>query len=224
MDNKYTVPLAIIFGGIIVATAIYFSIPESAKKGVGDPSLVRPVTIADHIFGNPAASVMIITYSDFDCTYCKNFHNILHQIIANTGVKGNVAWVFRHFPLSEIHPNSRSHARASECVAKTSGNEAFWKFSDALFENQPIDPSQYGKIASSVGISGDAFATCFSNIPADIDARITEDRQNALDVGATGTPYSIILVNGMYPVVVDGAYSYDAIKTLVDEALIKTNN
>ncbi|MEK7126135.1 MAG: hypothetical protein AAB835_01420, partial [Patescibacteria group bacterium] len=111
------------------------------------------------------------------------------------------------------------HARASECVSATSGNDAFWKFSNALFANQPADPSRYGELASSVGISGDAFATCYSTASTTLDARITADRQNALDVGATGTPYSIILVNGKPFEVMSGGYSYDAVKALVDQAL-----
>ena len=221
MKTSLTIPLAIIAGGIIVAIAVYVSMPKNPETSAGNPALVRPVSASDHILGNPSAPVVIIEYSDFDCTYCKGFHNTLHQVIANAGASGNVTWVFRHFPLSEIHPNARAHARASECVSATSGNDAFWKFTNALFANQPVDTSKYGEIASSAGISGDAFATCFSNVPSDIEERITADRQNALDIGATGTPYSVILVNGKSPVVMNGAYPYDAVKALIDEALVK---
>lgn len=219
MKTSITIPLAIIAGGIIVAIAVYASVPKAPVKNEGDPSLVRPVSASDHILGNPAASVVIIEYSDFDCTFCKGFHDTLHQVIANAGADGEVAWVFRHLPLSEIHPNARAHARAAECAALASGNDAFWRFSDALFANQPADPSRYGELASLAGISGDAFATCYSSISSAIDARITSDRQNALDIGATGTPYSVILVNGKPEAVMDGAYPYDAVKTLIDESL-----
>ncbi len=219
MKMSLTIPFSIIVGGVIVAIAVYVSMPKAPSKSAGNSSFVRPVSASDHILGNPAANVMIVEYSDFDCTYCKDFHDTLHQIIANAGADGNVAWVFRHFPLSEIHPNVLSHARAAECIADTSGNDAFWKFSNALFANQPVDTSAYGRIASSAGISGDAFAACFSNVSPIIDARIAADRQNALDMGAQGTPYSLIIVAGKLPVVMDGAYPYDAVKQLVDEAL-----
>ena len=221
MSSSLKIPLAIIVGGIIVAVAVYVSVPKSPVKNTGDPSLVRPIGIGDHILGNPAAPVMIIEYSDFDCEYCKDFHDTLHQIVANAGTNGKVAWVFRHFPLSEIHPNALAHARATECVAATAGNDAFWKFSNALFINQPVDPSRYGELADSVGISGDAFASCYSTASTTLDARITADRQNALDIGAAGTPYSIILVNGKLSEVMGGAYSYDAVKQLIDQALAK---
>jgi len=221
MKSFLTVPTAIVLGGIIVAAAVYVSMPKIPSSGAGNPALVRAVGASDHILGNPTAPVMIVEYSDFDCEYCRDFHNTLHQIIANAGANGKVAWVFRQFPLSEIHPNAFSHARAAECIATVAGNDAFWKFSNALFANQPVEPTRYGELAHSIGISGDAFATCFANASSTLDARIMADRQNALDVGAQGTPYSLILVAGKPPVVMEGAYSYDAVKQLVDQALAK---
>lgn len=220
MKSSLTIPIAIILGGIVVAGAVYLTLRSpSTNSETGNPELVRPVTSSDHILGNPAAPVVIVEYSDFDCNYCRGFHETLRQIIANEGAEGEVAWVFRQFPLIEIHPNAFSHARASECIAQVAGNDAFWKFIDILFANQPVDPANYGTLASSAGISGDAFATCFANASSTIDARINADRQNALDIGAKGTPYSLILVKGRTPVVLNGAYSYDAAKQLIDKAL-----
>ncbi len=216
MKNSLTIPLAIVAGGIIVAGAVYFSIAKTPSAG--NPSLVRPVGVADHILGSPTAPVMIIEYSDFDCEFCRGFHDTLHQIIVNEGASGRVAWVFREFPLSEIHPNAFSAARAAECVAQVAGNDAFWKFTDALFANQPADPSNYGTLASSIGISGTPFATCYATASTTLDARITADRQNALSMGAMGTPFSIILTNGKNPVIMAVGYSYDAVKQLVDQA------
>ncbi len=220
MKSSFTIPIAIIFGGIIIAGAVFLSLRHSTiSLSHGNPSLVRPVGSNDHIFGNPAAPVMIIEYADFDCEFCKGFNETLRQIVADEGTNGKVAWVFREFPLTEIHPNAFSNARAAECVAQVAGNDVFWKFTDVLFANQPIDPSQYGTLAASSGVSGNAFATCYANASSTLDARINADRQNALDVGAQGAPYSLILVNGETPVVINGTYPYDAVKELVDQAL-----
>jgi len=158
------------------------------------------------------------------------FDEVLRQIIATEGATGNVALVFREFPLTEIHPNALSHAHAAECAAAITGNDAFWKFADELFANQPVDPANYGTLASEAGISSDpsrqggqseadAFATCYATASTTLDARINADRTNALDIGANGTPYSVILVNGQPQVVIPSAYSYDAMKQLVDQAL-----
>ncbi len=222
MKTSSAIPFAIALGGVVVALAVYISMPKapSANSGNGgNPALVRPVSASDHIFGNPAAPVQIIEYADFDCEYCSGFDDTLHQIIATEGASGKVSWVFREFPLIEIHPNAMQHAEAAECVAQVAGNDAFWKFTDVLFAHQPIDPSQYGTFAKSIGISGNAFATCFANAATTQNARILADRQNALDMGAIGTPYSLIVVAGKTPIVMAGAYSYDAVKQLVDTAL-----
>lgn len=219
MKTSYTIPLAIILGGIIIAVALYASVPKNPAGG--NPALVRLVDASDHILGNPAAKVVIVEYSDFDCTYCKGFHETLHQIIANQGTNGDVVWVYRQFPLIEIHPNALSLAKASECAAEVGGPEAFWRFADALFANQPVALSGLGAIAASAEIPNEAFATCYASESAakPLVERIVADRQNALDMGARGTPYSLILVAGKPPVVMAGGYSYDAVKQLVDEAL-----
>lgn len=222
MKNSLVIPAAIIIGGIIVAGALYLSMPKRSEELTSNTALLRPVNANDHILGNPAAPVMIIEYSDFECTYCREFHEVLHQIIANEGASGKVAWVFREFPLTEIHPNSLPHARAAECVADTMGNDAFWKFTDSLFTHQPVDPKNYGALVSALGVPNTSFADCFTEAEKKVDARITADRQNALDIGAEGTPYSIILVNGKSPVVIKGGYPYGAVQQLVDEALQNT--
>lgn len=222
MKTSWVIPISILVGGIIVAIAVYVSIPHQASTSSANshPELVRPIGTSDHIFGNPAAKAMIIEYSDFNCEYCKQFHSTLHQIIANDGAKGTVAWVFREFPLTEIHPDALSYAKAAECIAKVAGNDAFWKFADALFDAQPADPTRYGDIAQSIGVKDTtAFATCFANASGAITDRIMKDRQNALDMGAVGTPFSIIVVPGRIPLVMDGAYSYDAAQALIAEAL-----
>ncbi|MEK7604686.1 MAG: thioredoxin domain-containing protein [Patescibacteria group bacterium] len=215
-----SIPLAIVAGGIIIAGAIYLAAPRGpVATEDGDPRLVRPVTSADHILGNPTAQAFIIEYSDIACDFCKDFHTTMRQLMTSESASGKVAWVFRHFPLTEIHPTALSLARATECAASVGGNEMFWKFTDALYAKQPVDPSTLGSLASSVGISGTAFASCYATASSTIEARIQADRQNALDIGAQGTPYSLIVVPGKAPVVVDGAYPYDSLKLLLDNAL-----
>lgn len=220
MSNR--LPITIVIGGIIIALAVYVSIPKATpRQSAGNPALVRPVSTSDHILGNPAAKVTIVEYSDFQCEFCKGFNDTLHQVVATEGVSGDVAWVFRQFPLTEIHDKAMQHALASECAAQVAGNDTFWKFSDALFANQPVAPAEYGTLAATVGISGAAFASCYASASTTLSAKIMADRQNALDIGAQGTPYSLILVRGKAPVVMDGAYSYDAAKELIDRALGK---
>ena len=65
---------------------------------------VKVVDSEDHIFGNPDAPVKLVEYSDFECPFCKRVHPTLKKIMADYGIDGEVAWVYRHFPLDSIHP------------------------------------------------------------------------------------------------------------------------
>lgn len=217
-------PVAIVVSGLILAVGVYTFVSSggaNAPMSEKNITLVRPVGPDDHIFGNPAAKVVIIEYSDFDCTFCKTYNDTLSQVVASEGATGKVALVYREFPLSEIHPNALKHARAAECAAKAGGNDAFWKFADLLFKNQPVDPLRYGVLAAQAQIPGDAFASCYASAQTTVDSKISADRENALTLGARGTPYSVILVNGTPVTALDGAYPYEAVKRLVDSALAR---
>jgi protein-disulfide isomerase len=220
MESSRAIPFAIVAGGVILAIAVYFAF-ASSHRGAGQyhTDALRPVTAADHIFGNPSAPVKIVEYADFECTYCKGFDDTLHQIIANDGNKGRVAWVYREFPLTEVHPNALTDAEAAECAASAGGNDAFWSYASLLFQHQPVNPTDYGAFAVQAGVPSDAFAACMANAAAAVDPKIESDRANAVAIGASGTPYSLIIAPGAAPVVVDSAYSYDALKALVDQAI-----
>ncbi|MEI7688966.1 MAG: thioredoxin domain-containing protein [Candidatus Nomurabacteria bacterium] len=101
---------------------------ESGKVAAPYKGEVPAVTAEDHIIGSIDAPIIIVEYSDYECPYCKAFQTTIKQIVADSN--GNVAWVFRHWP---IHQNSFSKLVAAECVAKIKGNDAFWKYSDLLF-------------------------------------------------------------------------------------------
>ncbi len=222
MQSSQTIPLAIVLGGVIIAVAVYATVRpqvEQAALEAGNPALVRPVDSADHIFGNPGAKVKIIEYSDFDCGYCKTYDATLRALMAEVGGSGDVAWIFRHYPIRELHPNAYKHAEAAACAAQTGGTDAFWKFSASLFANQPASPSRYGEFAQAAGIPTAAFATCMQNAATTVDARINADIENGTAAGARGTPYTILVADGKKPVALSGAYSYAELKAAVEQML-----
>lgn len=98
------------------------------------PSLnvqIRPVTSTDHIVGNLNAKIVIVEYSDLDCPFCKVFHNTMHQVVKRNN--GDVAWVYRHYPISQLHPNAFKKAEETECAWEQKGNKAFWEYTDKIF-------------------------------------------------------------------------------------------
>lgn len=216
------IPIAIALGGVLVAGAVYLSVrpPEaSTASSTGNPSLVAPIGPADHVLGNPGAKVAVIEYADYDCEFCKQFDTTMHQIMATEGASGQVAWVYRDYPLTQLHPNALKAAEAADCVAQASGNSVYWKFGDSLFAGQPVDPNDFFTLAQQAGADTNAMASCLQNASTTVDAAIAADSANAVAVGALGTPYSVIVISGAAPVVINGAWPYDELKAAIDAAL-----
>lgn len=95
------------------------------------------VTATDHIRGSIGAPVKIVEYSDLECPFCKMFHETLKEVTASYGDK--VAWVYRPFPLSQLHSMAPKEAEAAECASEIGGNEGFWKFVDKINEITPAN-------------------------------------------------------------------------------------
>lgn len=128
----------------IIAGAVAF---EKIKAGIDEllsgvtptgatPIPVDPVASTDHVRGNRNARIAMIEYSDLQCPFCKQFHPTAQRVVDE--YKGQVLWVYRHFPLDQgpnpLHPVARRAAEGSECVAELAGEDGFWKYVDAVFK------------------------------------------------------------------------------------------
>lgn len=190
--------------------------PQSAP---GAAELMRPVSPRDHIRGRPDAPVKIVEFGDTECPLCKRFHPALKQIAAE--YLDQVAWVFRHYPVDEIHPKARKEAEASECAAEQGGNDKFWAYLDRLYEitpsNDKLDPAELPRIAEHVGLSRAQFESCLQS--GKHAQRVAEDVEDALAAGAMGTPYTVVIApNGrLFPIL--GAQPYASVKRVIDIAL-----
>ena len=225
-SSTLAIPAAIIIGFGLIAASIYLSGGRDSSGLATNPNEddtnasaenIAPVTAEDHIRGNPNAPLMIVEYSDFDCPYCKSFHVTMQKIIEEYGPSAKVAWVYRHFPLTSLHPSAAYIAEASECVAELGGNEAFWKFSDMVFgergTNDLTDVSLLPSYADAAGVSITAYEECVES--GRNREKVEEDAANAQMIGARGTPHSIILV-GDQKMPINGAESYEQVKILID--------
>lgn len=92
------------------------------------------VSDQDWLFGDKNAPLTIVEYSDIDCPFCKRFHTTMQQVVSD--YKGQVNWVYRHFPLTSLHPDAMLKANAVECVGAQGGNEKFWQYLDRLEKTQ----------------------------------------------------------------------------------------
>ena len=97
----------------------------------GTKATIRMPSASDHLIGSAEAPIVLVEYSDFQCPYCQMIHPTLKQIVAESN--GKIAWVYRNFPLYQIHPQATPAANAAECIAEQLGSEGFWKFADTIF-------------------------------------------------------------------------------------------
>ena len=199
--NNKQIANAIIIAGIIIAGAILLKGNEAPSGSPTSPNNkinlinteARAVSADDHILGNPNAPILIIEYSDTECPFCKVFHNTLHSVVENSDDK--VAWVYRHYPIQELHPKAFNEAVASECAWEQSGNENFWKYIDEIFRrtesNNRLNESELPKIASDIGLDLNAFNSCL--LSSKYATKVQTDIDDSRKAGASGTPFSLIV-------------------------------
>lgn len=184
---------------------------------------VRGITADDHIFGSPTAPIVFYVYSDFSCSFCKEYHATMRTILTMFGEDGKVAWVFRHMPYVQLHPESPLYAHAGKCVAKERGDAGFWKFADDLFEVadplEPLTPEELVILAEQAGATKQAFAACMSSNEFMDD--IAVDFEEAIAAGAKGTPFTVVdtpsgrsVYQGAQPFKVLGGAVQSAIRSL----------
>ena len=226
-NKRYTIPIAIIIAGVFIAGALYIN--NQSNKAVKPTTNtetktgVPAVNASDHILGNPNAKVIVVEYSDFECPFCKDFHNVMHTIINEYGPSGDVAWVYRHFPITQLHSKSVKEAEASECAAELGGNKGFWSYEDKIFEitpsNNGLNLNQLPIIAKEIGLDPIAFKSCLDS--GKYKNKIQTQLKEATASGARGTPHSVIFVNGQQAPI-EGAQPIKAMRRVIETLLNKS--
>jgi len=223
-NNKHLVPLAIVVAGALIAGAVYFGGSTNGSYA-NDPQTTKQldipgVTSNDHILGDPNAPIVVVEYSDVECPFCKVFHSTMHQIVND--YNGKVAWVYRQFPIAQLHANAPIESEATECAYDLGGNTAFWKYLDLAFEttnsNNSLDLAELPKMAGAIGLDVNAFNTCLSS--GKYTDFIKTSVENAVKAGARGTPHSVIIAEDGTQVLINGAEPYANVKAKID-ALLK---
>jgi len=231
--------MSIIVAGAIVALAIVFTsggslgggligsdkqvAPLGGKKS-GDLDaeeniIVKEVTASDHIRGDINVPIKIVEFSDTECPFCKNFHQTMKTVVDE--YDGQVAWIYRHFPLDALHKKARKEAEASECVAKLGGNDAFWEYIDLIFDtttsNDGLDLSLLPQFAEQVGLNKTAFQSCLDS--GETAQIVREHEQDAQLAGGNGTPHNVLILPDGRTFPVRGALPIENIRSIIDAAL-----
>lgn len=201
--STLSLPVAIIVAGLLVAGAIYLSRGESinvAQKTTGEDTLsaieVNPITEDDHFIGNPDAPVTLIEFSDLECPYCKSFHQTMRALMNEYGTDGRLAWVYRHFPLVQLHPKAPREAEAVECVNELSNKTATWNFINRIFEvtpaNNGLEESRLLSLGEELGVDQEDLLSCMNSGRHSVT--VATHLEDAVTSGGRGTPHSVLLL------------------------------
>jgi Na+/H+ antiporter NhaA len=157
----------------------------------------------DHIRGPMEAPVTLVEYGDFECPYCGRAEPIIRELLRDFG---DVRYVWRHLPLSDVHANAQLAAEAAEAAADQG---AFWEMHDLLFQHQDaLQPDDLISYAGELGLDVDRFTRTLQEHTGAV--RIAEDIDSADLSGVSGTP--TFFVNGRRHY---GAYDIETLSTAV---------
>lgn len=191
----------------------------AAAKTKTPTGKVPEVTDADHIRGNKDAKVTFIEYSDFECPFCKRFEPTMQQMEKEYGDKVRI--VYRHYPLS-FHANAQKEAEATECANDLGGNDAFWKYHDAILERTTSNGTGFAldalvPLAKELGLDETKFKDCLDT--GKFAKHVQEDESGGAAAGITGTPGSILIDATGKSQLLSGAVPFATIKSALDAAL-----
>ena len=170
--------------------------------------------------GSSSAKLTLIEFSDFECPFCGRYvRDTLAQLKREYVDTGKVRYVFRHFPLEDIHPRAVKAGAAAEC-ARRQGK--FWEMHDRIFADQrALAEADLARAASGAGLNASEYERC---LKSDAEKVVRQDMNEGERAGVTGTPFFFMGVsegNGAIKVLkrLSGAQPYDVFKATLDELL-----
>jgi protein-disulfide isomerase len=159
--------------------------------------------------GEGPAAVTVIEFGDYQCPFCRGVQPTLNAIRKEYGDK--VSFVFKNYPLREIHPQAQDAAEAASCARE---QDHFWEFHDALFSASNVTPAVLEALARKLHLDVGQFEKCLSSHK--YAGRINADIEQGTQMGMSGTP--AFNING---VVLTGAQPTAEFERLIDQELLR---
>lgn len=180
------------FGGRLASTeekleALIELLPPQYRPKL-DLKVEAPDKQVDRWSGNKDNRYVLIKYSDLECPFCQAIQPELDKLIERNA--SELSLVFRNFPLTNIHPNARRLAETAECVAKTNGESAFWRFVNGVYTKTiPATVAGEEELAKYVE-NASQVTTCVTSGQG--AAKVDRDIQDAFEATVSGTPTFIL--------------------------------
>jgi|SRR5271168_5061823 len=174
-------------------------------------TLKLPVTAEDHVEGPETAPATLVEYGDYECPHCGHAYPIVQRVQKHFGKR--LRFVFRNFPLNEMHP----HAEAAAEVAEFAGAHGkFWEMHDLLFENQArLGDALFMTLCEKLDLPENELRDALEN--RTFEARVRADFSGGVRSGVNGTP--TFFINGHRH---DGAFDFDSLVSAIQPAIVKT--
>jgi protein-disulfide isomerase len=173
-------------------------------------NLKVPVTSTDHTLGDEQAAVTLVEYGDYECPHCGHAHPIVNAVRKHFGKQ--LRFVFRNFPLTEIHPQAEAAAEAAE-FAGAQGR--FWEMHDGIFENQSrLSGSFLVKLGAGLGLPAEKLEAALAG--HEYLTRIKSDFLGGVRSGVNGTP--TFFINGVR---YEGAPEFEDLVESIGEEISK---
>ncbi len=208
---QYVAPVYVTRDGeILVIQLVNMSQPVHKPE----PRRVQVSQDDDPAIGPSDAPVVIIEFSDYQCPFCRKFRLETLDKILET-YRGKVRFVYRDFPLENIHVYALKAAEAADCAGEQG---KYFEYHDVLFEKQD-DWAQRGEVAfveyaKQIGLDVESFKVCLAS--GRYEEEVRKDLQDGLRAGVTGTP--AFFING---IPLKGAQPFEAFKAIIDSELAK---
>jgi len=171
-------------------------------------ALKMPITAEDHIQGLESAEVTLVEYGDYQCPHCGHAYPVVHQVQKQFGKR--LRFVFRNFPLSEMHPQAEAAAEVAE-FAGAQGK--FWEMHDKLYENQErLGEALFLDLGERLKLSTTALRQALEQ--RTFEARVRADFKGGVRSGVNGTP--TFFINGHRH---DGSFDFEALVSAIHQAM-----
>jgi len=214
-----------VFIGALQRVANQSPQPVQQPTQSSGPQIIQVSLDDDPVKGNPDAPVTIVEFSDFQCPFCKRFHETTFQLIQENYIDtGKVKFVYRDFPIPSIHPNGAIPAAlASECADEQG---MFWEYHDKIFENQKNwellaaedVAKEFKAYAQELELNTNQFNDCL-NSEKYMD-EVSKDYQEGNSYGITGTPTFFIGNEKSGYIKLTGAQPYSTFQRVLDQMLV----
>ena len=167
-----------------------------------------PITAEDHAQGPENAEVTLVEYGDYECPYCGQAYPIVQQVQKQFGKR--LRFVFRNFPLSQMHPDAEAAAEVAE-FAGAQGK--FWEMHDQLYENQErLGEALYSDLAEKLKLSTTALHQALEQ--RTFETRVRADFNGGVRSGVNGTP--AFFINGHRH---DSSFDFETLVSAIHQAM-----